>query len=194
MTLTKTVQSFAHDAANVASDLGSQIGNQASGLGNRAADLGAEAASSMAAAASNLAHTIGQKVPSVQVKQKKSSPWKLLLLIVAGIGGAVLFLGKRRKSTVVDATSSYGTPMPRAGESADESKASVKEAAAEATDIAKDAASEAKDTAKDAGQGAAKEVKKEVKETVKANASKVTDEADDVSGSSGKQEPGAAKQ
>lgn len=98
MTLTHTVQAFAHDAASVASDLGSQ----AADLGTKAAGLGSDAASSVASAATNLAHTIGKKVPivtvrpPVTVRKRRQTPWKLILGFVAAAVAALYF--KRRQA------------------------------------------------------------------------------------------------
>lgn len=108
MTLTKTVQSLAHDAAGTASDLGSQ----AAELGSKAAEFGSDAASSVASAATNLAHSIGKKVPGVQPK-RKSAPWRLIILIGAAIGGAFVFSRSRRSSPVAT-PAPYRETTPRA--------------------------------------------------------------------------------
>ena len=106
MTITNTAQSLAHDAANAASDLASTLAPRAAELGNKAAEIGSEAASSVAAAATNLAHVIGKKVPAVQ-KKRRSSPWRMIVLLGVAAAGAFAFMKSRRSSTVTASSSEF---------------------------------------------------------------------------------------
>lgn len=90
-TATKNVTSFAHDAVQIASDLGSQ----AAEIGRNAADLGLDAASNVASAATHLAHSLSGKVPVVTIKRRRSrTPW-LVAAVIATVVGAWALKAKR---------------------------------------------------------------------------------------------------
>ena len=94
MTLTNTVTSFAHDAAQVASDLG----GQAVELGSKAAELGSDAAASVASAATHIAQALSSKVPAIKPR-RTASPLAIVAVLVgvAVIIAAVVKL--KRKPT-----------------------------------------------------------------------------------------------
>jgi hypothetical protein len=121
--LTKNVSSFAHDAAQMASE----FGGQAVEMGRTAADVGMDAASNVAAnvasAVTQLAHslsdtlsdlsdTLSDKVPVVH-KRRSRKP----LIIAVLVAAAVAFFAvraKRSTSAAEPATNSEPDSGPRA--------------------------------------------------------------------------------
>lgn len=109
MTLTDTVSSIAHDAAQTATELG----KQAVVLGRSAAEAAADVASSAATGAQHLVQTVSQKVPTLTVKPKRSAPWGLIVGVgILGVFAAVFMKSKNKPSkslggdTVKDAADS----------------------------------------------------------------------------------------
>ena len=96
--VTKNVSSLAHDAAQVASD----IGGQAVELGRNAGEFGMDAATTVAAnvasAASQIAHSLSNKVP-VGRKRRSRRPLFLAVLVAAGVTCAVIRSKKSKQTT-----------------------------------------------------------------------------------------------
>jgi len=95
MTLTDTVSSIAHDAAQTATE----FGKQAVVLGRSAAEAAADVANSAATGAQHLVHTVSQKVPTVTIKPKRSAPWGLIVgVAILGVVAAVFMKSKNKPS------------------------------------------------------------------------------------------------
>ena len=96
--MTKNVSSLAHEAAQVASD----IGGQAVEFGRSAGELGMDAASAVASnvvsAASQLAQSLSNKVPTVH-KRRSRKPVIVAVLLAAGVTYVVLRSKKSKPAT-----------------------------------------------------------------------------------------------
>lgn len=108
MTLTNTVTSLAHDAAQAASDLG----GQAVELGNKAAEMGSEAATSVASAATHLAKALSSKVPTIQPK-RTTSPWAVLAVLMGLAAVVAVVIKRKRKSAPSASPGMDSAPAPQ---------------------------------------------------------------------------------